>query len=105
MLGHTEGLKTVGSQMLTDDHLFVLLVKLWYGKPYSGALDEAYDDLMRIPLSFPPFPVGAKTGKGNGDGLRRVVRLGAVMGFPLTANGLLVLDIAINLFKLYHDDN
>ncbi|GMH21700.1 hypothetical protein Nepgr_023542 [Nepenthes gracilis] len=32
------------------------------------------------------------------------VRFGAVMGFPLAANGLLVLYIAINLFKLYHDD-
>ncbi|GMH30741.1 hypothetical protein Nepgr_032584 [Nepenthes gracilis] len=179
--------------MFTDDHLFVLLVKLCYGKPI---LVDAYRR-AQIPLLFSLFLVDAKTGEGNDDGLRRVgrsnltlganesqfgvavpfttfifhslfievtifitfteyqyagtymiaiaillffflgfvasfctnrqpcayaritleerkktgkvfiitLRSGAVMGFPLAANGLLVLFIAFNLFKLYHDDN
>ncbi|KAG0480038.1 hypothetical protein HPP92_010896 [Vanilla planifolia] len=40
--------------------------------------------------------------KGVGKAFITAFRSGAVMGFLLAANGLLVLYIAINLFKLYY---
>ncbi|GMG99333.1 hypothetical protein Nepgr_001173 [Nepenthes gracilis] len=169
------------------NHNFVDLLQ-----QHSRTFDKAYDDLMRafiecnkfghpsfglranswlnspditqISLSFHPFPINAKIGKGKcpfidvaifttfieyqyagtymiaiaillffflgsmasfstsrqpcayarttlekrkrtGKAFIIALRLGAVMGFPLVANGFLVLYIAINLFKLYHDDN
>ena len=42
--------------------------------------------------------------KGVGKAFITAFRSGAVMGFLLAANGLLVLYIAINLFKLYYGD-
>lgn len=43
--------------------------------------------------------------KGVGKAFITAFRSGAVMGFLLAANGLLVLYIAINLFKLYYGDD
>ncbi|KAJ0075573.1 hypothetical protein Patl1_34613 [Pistacia atlantica] len=43
--------------------------------------------------------------KGVGKAFITAFRSGAVMGFLLAANGLLVLFIAINLFKLYYGDD
>ncbi|KAL5988079.1 hypothetical protein ACLOJK_035842 [Asimina triloba] len=43
--------------------------------------------------------------KGVGKAFIIAFRSGAVMGFLLAANGLLVLYIAINLFKLYYGDD
>ncbi|CAA0806473.1 Pyrophosphate-energized vacuolar membrane proton pump 1 [Striga hermonthica] len=43
--------------------------------------------------------------KGVGKAFIVAFRSGAVMGFLLAANGLLVLYIAINLFKLYYGDD
>ncbi|XP_044471381.1 pyrophosphate-energized vacuolar membrane proton pump [Mangifera indica] len=43
--------------------------------------------------------------KGVGKAFIAAFRSGAVMGFLLAANGLLVLFIAINLFKLYYGDD
>ncbi|KAK3438419.1 hypothetical protein EUGRSUZ_C03038 [Eucalyptus grandis] len=43
--------------------------------------------------------------KGVGKALFSAFRSGAVMGFLNAANGLLVLYIAINLFKLYYGDD
>ncbi|KAI7754156.1 hypothetical protein M8C21_005102, partial [Ambrosia artemisiifolia] len=43
--------------------------------------------------------------KGVGKAFAVAFRSGAVMGFLLAANGLLVLYIAINLFKLYYGDD
>ncbi|XP_072952631.1 pyrophosphate-energized vacuolar membrane proton pump-like [Typha angustifolia] len=43
--------------------------------------------------------------KGVGRAFIVAFRSGAVMGFLLAANGLLVLYIAINLFKLYYGDD
>ncbi|CAN6449900.1 unnamed protein product [Victoria cruziana] len=43
--------------------------------------------------------------KGVGKAFIAAFRSGAVMGFLLAANGLLVLYIAINLFKLYYGDD
>ncbi|KAH1033429.1 hypothetical protein J1N35_045603 [Gossypium stocksii] len=43
--------------------------------------------------------------KGVGKAFITAFRSGAVMGFLLAANGLLVLYIAINLFKLYYRDD
>lgn len=43
--------------------------------------------------------------KGIGKAFITAFRSGAVMGFLLAANGLLVLYIAINLFKLYYGDD
>ncbi|KAG4909966.1 hypothetical protein JHK87_056082 [Glycine soja] len=43
--------------------------------------------------------------KGIGKAFVIAFRSGAVMGFLLSANGLLVLYIAINLFKLYYGDD
>ncbi|KAI4301705.1 hypothetical protein L6164_034956 [Bauhinia variegata] len=44
-------------------------------------------------------------GKGIGKAFITAFQSGAVMGFLLTANGLLVLYISINLFKLYYGDD
>ncbi|GMH09005.1 hypothetical protein Nepgr_010845 [Nepenthes gracilis] len=38
-------------------------------------------------------------------GVGKAFRSGVVMGFHLAADGLLVLYIAINFFKLYHGDD
>ncbi|KAE8698354.1 Pyrophosphate-energized vacuolar membrane proton pump [Hibiscus syriacus] len=46
-----------------------------------------------------------EAGKGVGKAFIIAFRSGAVMGFLLAASGLLVLFIAINLFKLYYDDD
>ncbi|KAJ4830030.1 Pyrophosphate-energized vacuolar membrane proton pump 1 [Turnera subulata] len=43
--------------------------------------------------------------KGVGKAFRIAFRSGAVMGFLLAANGLLVLYVSINLFKLYYGDD
>lgn len=43
--------------------------------------------------------------KGVGKAFITAFRSGAVMGFLLAANGLLVLYIVINLFKLYYGDD
>ncbi|CAD5178994.1 unnamed protein product [Musa acuminata subsp. malaccensis] len=43
--------------------------------------------------------------KGVGKAFITAFRSGAVMGFLLASNGLLVLYIAINLFKLYYGDD
>ncbi|RWW44632.1 hypothetical protein BHE74_00049591 [Ensete ventricosum] len=43
--------------------------------------------------------------KGVGKAFITAFRSGAVMGFLLAANGLLVLYISINLFKLYYGDD
>ncbi|KAK8488280.1 hypothetical protein V6N13_052158 [Hibiscus sabdariffa] len=43
--------------------------------------------------------------KGVGKAFITAFRSGAVMGFLLAANGLLVLFISINLFKLYYGDD
>nr|6AFT_A Chain A, Pyrophosphate-energized vacuolar membrane proton pump [Vigna radiata var. radiata]6AFT_B Chain B, Pyrophosphate-energized vacuolar membrane proton pump [Vigna radiata var. radiata] len=43
--------------------------------------------------------------KGVGKAFITAFRSGAVMGFLLAANGLLVLYIAINLFKIYYGDD
>ncbi|KAI8529431.1 hypothetical protein RHMOL_Rhmol12G0224400 [Rhododendron molle] len=43
--------------------------------------------------------------KGVGKAFITAFRSGAVMGFLLAANGLVVLYIAINLFKLYYGDD
>ncbi|RRT48813.1 hypothetical protein B296_00035974 [Ensete ventricosum] len=43
--------------------------------------------------------------KGVGKAFIAAFRSGAVMGFLLAANGLLVLYIAINIFKLYYGDD
>lgn len=43
--------------------------------------------------------------KGVGKAFVVAFRSGAVMGFLLAANGLLVLYVAINLFKLYYGDD
>lgn len=43
--------------------------------------------------------------KGVGKAFETAFRSGAVMGFLLAANGLLVLYIAINLFKIYYGDD
>ncbi|MFQ6626116.1 hypothetical protein Gotur_005657 [Gossypium turneri] len=43
--------------------------------------------------------------KGVGKAFITAFRSGAVMGFLLAANGLLVLYIAINVFKLYYGDD
>lgn len=43
--------------------------------------------------------------KGVGKAFIAAFRSGAVMGFLLAANGLLVLYISINLFKLYYGDD
>nr|XP_025618928.1 pyrophosphate-energized vacuolar membrane proton pump isoform X2 [Arachis hypogaea] len=43
--------------------------------------------------------------KGIGKAFVIAFRSGAVMGFLLAANGLLVLYVAINLFKLYYGDD
>ncbi|KAL1098893.1 hypothetical protein V6Z11_D05G128100 [Gossypium hirsutum] len=43
--------------------------------------------------------------KGVGKAFIVAFRSGAVMGFLLAANGLLVLFVAINLFKLYYGDD
>ncbi|GMP34570.1 hypothetical protein CsSME_00007387 [Camellia sinensis var. sinensis] len=43
--------------------------------------------------------------KGVGKAFITAFRSGAVMGFLLAANGLLVLYITINLFKLYYGDD
>jgi len=43
--------------------------------------------------------------KGVGKAFITAFRSGAVMGFLLAANGLLVLYIAINLFKMYYGDD
>lgn len=43
--------------------------------------------------------------KGVGKAFITAFRSGAVMGFLLAANGLLVLYIIINLFKLYYGDD
>lgn len=43
--------------------------------------------------------------KGVGKAFIVAFRSGAVMGFLLAANGLLVLYMAINLFKLYYGDD
>ncbi|RLN08387.1 pyrophosphate-energized vacuolar membrane proton pump-like [Panicum miliaceum] len=43
--------------------------------------------------------------KGVGEAFITAFRSGAVMGFLLASNGLLVLYIAINLFKLYYADD
>jgi len=42
--------------------------------------------------------------KGVGKAFITAFKSGAVMGFLLAANGLLVLYIAINLFKMYYGD-
>ncbi|CAA6672620.1 unnamed protein product [Spirodela intermedia] len=54
------------------------------------------------------FLLGATTSltrKGVGKAFIAAFRSGAVMGFLLAANGLLVLYAAINLFKLYYGDD
>ncbi|GMH01070.1 hypothetical protein Nepgr_002909 [Nepenthes gracilis] len=74
--------------MLTDDHLFVLFVKLCYEcnkfcHPLFGLRANSWlnsPDIAQILLSFPPFPVDAKIGEGNGDGLRRVGRSSLTLG-------------------------
>ncbi|XP_027107928.1 pyrophosphate-energized vacuolar membrane proton pump [Coffea arabica] len=43
--------------------------------------------------------------KGIGKAFITAFRSGAVMGFLLAANGLLVLYVSINLFKLYYEDD
>ncbi|KAF2307302.1 hypothetical protein GH714_026184 [Hevea brasiliensis] len=43
--------------------------------------------------------------KGVGKAFITAFRSGAVMGFLLSANGLLVLYVSINLFKLYYGDD
>ncbi|KAE8688510.1 Pyrophosphate-energized vacuolar membrane proton pump 1 [Hibiscus syriacus] len=43
--------------------------------------------------------------KGIGKAFITAFRAGAVMGFLLAANGLLVLFVSINLFKLYYGDD
>ena len=43
--------------------------------------------------------------KGVGKAFITAFRSGAVMGFLLAANGLLVLYLCINLFKLYYGDD
>ncbi|XP_027163901.1 pyrophosphate-energized vacuolar membrane proton pump-like [Coffea eugenioides] len=43
--------------------------------------------------------------KGIGKAFITAFRSGAVMGFLLAANGLLVLYVTINLFKLYYEDD
>lgn len=43
--------------------------------------------------------------KGVGKAFITAFRSGAVMGFLLAANGLLVLHISINIFKLYYGDD
>ncbi|PKI37733.1 hypothetical protein CRG98_041884, partial [Punica granatum] len=43
--------------------------------------------------------------KGVGKAFITAFRSGAVMGFLLAANGLLVLYVSINLFKLYYGDD
>ncbi|XLU20306.1 hypothetical protein S245_056372 [Arachis hypogaea] len=43
--------------------------------------------------------------KGVGKAFITTFRSGAVMGFFLVANGLLVLYIAINVFKVYYGDD
>ncbi|CAL5368084.1 unnamed protein product [Camellia sinensis] len=43
--------------------------------------------------------------KGVGTAFITVFRSGAVMGFLLAANGLLVLYVSVNLFKLYYGDD
>lgn len=43
--------------------------------------------------------------KGVGKAFTTAFRAGAVMGFLLAANGLLVLYVSINLFKLYYGDD
>ncbi|KAH9755504.1 H(+)-exporting diphosphatase [Citrus sinensis] len=55
-------------------------------------------------LTFNPIRTTLEARKGVNQAFITAFRSGAVMGFLLAANGLLVFYVSINLFKLYGDD-
>ncbi|GMH02260.1 hypothetical protein Nepgr_004099 [Nepenthes gracilis] len=95
------------AQMLTDDPLFVLLVKHCYGKPVLAEASRRdflnFGGISCEPCAYTKTTLEAR--KRTGKAFIVALWSGTVMGFPLATNGHLVFYIAIHLLTLYHDVN
>ncbi|KAH1229568.1 Pyrophosphate-energized vacuolar membrane proton pump 1 [Glycine max] len=71
-----------------------------------GALNSVLSDFLGMKIAtYANARTTPEARKGIGKAFVTAFRSGPVMGFLLSANGLLVLYITINLFKLYYRDD